>query len=275
MESLKTIVITGANKGIGFGICENLYQKAYHIIMACRNVELGVISKEKLEKKYPLSLGKLEVRKCDISCLKSIEDFSNSIEKDNIGIDILLNNAGMAFKGDNFDEKIVRETLQTNFYGTVEITEKMLKNMRNNGKIICIGSSAGKTRILKNPELVKKFQDISITKEKLFELSQEFINDVSKGVYEKNGWPKAGYGVSKLLVNNYVRALCEYGEVKEKGLQVYCCCPGWVKTDMAGEKATLTIDEGALTPVYLVELPFKVDPALQGRFFEKKEVSEI
>ena len=135
MEALKTIVITGANKGIGFGVCENLYQKPYHIIMACRNLDLASAAKEKLEKKYPLSSGKLEVRKLDISCIKSIEDFSNSLEKDNINIDVLLNNAGIAFKGDAFNEEIVRETLQTNFYGTVEFTEKMLKNMRFSSKI--------------------------------------------------------------------------------------------------------------------------------------------
>jgi len=55
--------------------------------------------------------------------------------------------------------------------------------------------------------------------------------------------------------------------VVEKGIQVYGLCPGWVKTDMAGDKAPLTIQQGAETPVYLVELPFKVQEDLQGKFF--------
>jgi len=38
------------------------------------------------------------------------------------------------------------------------------------------------------------------------------------------------------------------------------CCPGWCRTDMAGQNAELSIEEGALTPVFLVELPFIVDP---------------
>lgn len=38
---MKTIIITGCNKGIGYGILENLSKKEYNIIMACRNLELG------------------------------------------------------------------------------------------------------------------------------------------------------------------------------------------------------------------------------------------
>ena len=56
----------------------------------------------------------------------------------------------MAFKGDEFDENVVRTTLQTNYYGTIELTEKMIKNIKDSGKIIIVGSSAGKLRILKS-----------------------------------------------------------------------------------------------------------------------------
>ena len=39
METLKRIVITGCNQGIGYGIVENLVNKPYYIIMACRSLE--------------------------------------------------------------------------------------------------------------------------------------------------------------------------------------------------------------------------------------------
>jgi len=38
-ETLKRIIVTGCNQGIGYGIVENLVNKPYHIIMACRNLE--------------------------------------------------------------------------------------------------------------------------------------------------------------------------------------------------------------------------------------------
>jgi len=275
MEALKTIVITGSNKGIGLGIAENLFQKPYQIILACRNLELATKAKAKLEAQFPSSPGKLLIRELDITSAKSIQDFADSFEKENVLIDVLLNNAGIAYKGDAFDENVVRETLQTNFYGTVEFTEKMLKNIKYQGKVVFIGSSAGKSKILKSQDLANRFNETSITRDKLFALAGEFISDVKQNTYEKNGWPKWGYGVSKLLVNNYARALSHYQEVKEKKLQVYTCCPGWVKTDMAGDKAPLTIPEGVLTPVYLVELPFEVNEKFQGNFFYKLEVASI
>ena len=275
MEALKTIVITGSNKGVGFGIVENLFQKPYQIIMACRNLELANLAKKKLENLYPGAPGKIQTRQLDITSAHSIQEFADGFEKGNILIDVLLNNAGMAYKGDAFDENVVRDTLQTNFYGTVEFTEKMLKNMKFQGKVIFIGSSAGKSIYLKSQTLKDRFNDPAITRDALFGLASEFITDVKENRYEKNGWPKWGYAISKLLINNYARALSNFSEIKLKNLQVYACCPGHVKTDMAGDKAPLTIQEGALTPVYLVELPFEVNEKLQGRFFSKKEVTEI
>lgn len=56
----------------------------------------------------------------------------------------------MAFKGDEFNEHVVKTTLQTNFYGTVELSEKMIPYIKSSGKIIIVGSSAGKLRILKS-----------------------------------------------------------------------------------------------------------------------------
>lgn len=47
MQKLKNIIVTGSNKGIGYGIVENLAQKAgWNIIMACRNIELANKSKD-------------------------------------------------------------------------------------------------------------------------------------------------------------------------------------------------------------------------------------
>jgi NAD(P)-dependent dehydrogenase (short-subunit alcohol dehydrogenase family) len=49
MQNLRNIVVTGSNKGVGFGIVENLAQKqGWNIIMACRNVELANKSRDQL-----------------------------------------------------------------------------------------------------------------------------------------------------------------------------------------------------------------------------------
>ena len=72
MQGLKTVVVTGCNKGIGYGIVENLASKgAYHIIMACRNLELAQNAKDELFKKFPDA--SLSLEKLDISNEESID----------------------------------------------------------------------------------------------------------------------------------------------------------------------------------------------------------
>lgn len=63
----------------------------------------------------------------------------------------------MAFKGDAFDADVVEQTFKTNFYGTVDLSEKMIPYIRDSGKIIFIGSSVGKYKLIKNPDLLLKF----------------------------------------------------------------------------------------------------------------------
>ena len=62
---MKTIIITGCNKGIGFGILENLSKKDYHIIMACRDEKLAEEAKKQIEKKAIKS--KISILRLDIS----------------------------------------------------------------------------------------------------------------------------------------------------------------------------------------------------------------
>ncbi len=83
----------------------------------------------------------------------------------------------------------------------------------------------------------------------------------------EKGWPKWGYGVSKLGINVFHHALARYPEIIKKGIQVNSCCPGYVKTDMTSHKGTLSIEEGILTPVFLIEQPFEVKEEWQGGFF--------
>jgi NAD(P)-dependent dehydrogenase (short-subunit alcohol dehydrogenase family) len=56
-------------------------------------------------------------------------------------------------------------------------------------------------------------------------------------------------------------------EVVNRKIQVYSLCPGYVDTDMTSHKGVLTIQQGALTPIFLAELPFEVNDKYQGQFF--------
>ena len=64
----------------------------------------------------------------------------------------------------------------------------------------------------------------------------DFEDGVAKGDYAERGWPKSGYGVSKLAINLYHNILGHNPEVLKRNIQVYVCCPGYVKTDMTSHK---------------------------------------
>ena len=159
----------------------------------------------------------------------------------------------------------------------MELTEKILPLISVNGKIIHVTSSAGKTKFLKSETLKSQFLKENLTKSQIFDLANEFIQSVKDNTFEVKGWPKWGYAISKLLLNVYVRNLeFNYTEIiKKNKIQIYSCCPGYVKTDMSSHKGELSIDEGALTPVYLVELPFELKEGFQGQFFSKEKVGSI
>ena len=119
-----------------------------------------------------------------------------------------------------------------------------------------------------NQELQQRWAKKGITRDEVFNLMKEYQQGVADGNYQEKGWPKWGYGVSKLGINVWTSVLANYEEVVKRGIQVYVCCPGYVKTDMTSQKGTLSIEEGIRTPMFLVNLPFEVNQEFQGQFFQ-------
>ena len=158
-----------------------------------------------------------------------------------------------------------------NFFGTVELSEKILPLLSDNGKIVTVGSTAGRMSFLKikSEEIQNRFKNPNLTKEQLVALLAEFKDAISANQVEERGWPKWIYGTSKLGINIFCNILSKSQEVVSRGIQVYSCCPGYVATDMTSHKGTLTVDEGIRTPVFLVELPFEINNQFQGQFFQK------
>jgi NAD(P)-dependent dehydrogenase (short-subunit alcohol dehydrogenase family) len=77
-----------------------------------------------------------------------------------------------------------------------------------------------------------------------------------------------------LSIDIYVSIFGRVEEAKKRGIQIYGCCPGYVKTDMTSHKGILTLDQGILTPIFLAELPFEFKEEIQGSFFyEQKKIS--
>jgi len=285
-ENLISILVTGANKGIGYGIVKMLLEKAhlsnvyrYKIILTSRDEQRGLETIEKLKVQFGNSdyiQNKLVYRKLDITSKESIEECVNWLKAENGPLDVLVNNAGVAFKGPEFNTNVFDVTFATNVFGTIDFTEKILESnlIKPLGKIIIVASSLGNIISLSTGRQ-KDFKKENMQVKELIELANRFRTSIELGTNEQEGWGKNCYAVSKMVINKYTQILSQRESILSNGIQVYSCCPGWVKTDMGGPKAFRELDEGVICPVYLVELQHMLDMELQGKFFYDCKVKDI
>ena len=124
-----------------------------------------------------------------------------------------------------------------------------------------------------SPELQQKFRSETITEEELVGLMNKFVEDTKNGVHRKEGGPNTAYGVMKIGVTVLSRIQARKLSEQRGGDKILlnACCPGWVRTDMAGPKAPKSPEEGAETPVYLALLPSDAKGP-HGEFVHEKEV---
>lgn len=86
-------------------------------------------------------------------------------------------------------------------------------------------------------------------------------------------WPHEPYFTSKMFISTYCSIIGRSKYILEKDIQVYSAHPGWCNTNMTqnwvrkGVIPPLTKEEGAKTTLFLCDLPFEINPDLQGEYF--------
>ena len=269
-KTVKTILVTGSNKGIGFGIVEGLLAKRTNlrIILTSRNTENGHKSYKFLQEKYSPPQDSFYYHQLDITDLQSRTNLISYLKTSFGGIDYLVNNAGISIKGDAFNVDVYNETFKTNVYGTIEFTEQMLKEkvINKSGKIVTVGGRYGFLSRFHSQILKDRFKK-AISIEELLTLGNEFKQSIIDNKVEENGWCKNVYCVSKMIVNSYSKILSYKKDIKDNDISVYACHSGWVRTDLGGPNGTLSIEEGARMPIFLIDLPVGINEKYQGKFF--------
>ncbi|MGC4022036.1 MAG: SDR family oxidoreductase [Cyclobacteriaceae bacterium] len=208
---MKTILVTGSNKGIGLEIVKQLSQVGYKVILTSRDEYKGESAVNQLKRENL----KAHFIQLDITDKKSIEQAFQKIKKEFSQLDVLINNAAILLKEDRTllknSEDVFNKTLNTNATSQLEITRSMLPLIPSGGRIIMTSSSGGS---MTDPV---------------------------------GGWSPA-YCVSKSLLNAMTRHLAHelHGRIS-----VNAYCPGWVKTDMGGMSAPRSVEMGADTAVWL------------------------
>ena len=170
----------------------------------------------------------------DVTDEESVGSAISFVEREFGRLDVLVNNAGIAdgWSGAaveaDFDR--VKEILETNLFGAWRLAKAALPLMRKNGygRIVNVSSGMGQ------------------------------LSDM--------GGHSPGYRVSKTGLNALTRMLA--AELEGENILVNSVCPGWVRTDMGGENARRSVEQGADTPVWLATLP---DDGPSGGFFRDRE----
>ena len=131
---IKTVIITGASRGIGFALSQQFLSSGYKVIGTSRTGEVSNLT-------HP----NFEALKLDLSDEKTINVFVKLFEQKNIEIDILINNAGVGPDLDNLnpEKESFQLTFDVNITGTVFLTELLCQYIKVGGKIINISSVMG------------------------------------------------------------------------------------------------------------------------------------
>jgi NAD(P)-dependent dehydrogenase (short-subunit alcohol dehydrogenase family) len=226
-------IVTGANKGIGLEIARQLAEADVFVLIGARNAELGTAAVRDL-----ISAG-LDVSfiQLDTTNSASIAAAATVISERYGRLDILVNNAGIADWHDgppsSASLEAVRAELETNFIGTLAVTQAMLPLLRisDAGRIVNLSSALGSLAVNGDP---------------------------TSPFYSARA---IGYNASKAALNMLTVQLA--AELGDTAIVANSVSPGFVKTDLTGGNGYLTPSEAAALPVRYALLR---DDSVTGHF---------
>ncbi len=210
-------LVTGANRGIGLAIAAGLAERGLRVLLSARDQEAAVRAAAPLQSRG-LAVTPVTL---DITDQQSVDALARRVWEQEGRLDILVNNAGAYYDTEqdvlSADLDMVRAALETNLLGAWRTCRAFVPLMRRHryGRIVNVSSGAGA------------------------------FNEAGTGV--------PAYRVSKVALNMLTVTLA--AELAGEPILVNAVCPGWVRTDMGGQGAPRSPEQGADTPIWLATLP--------------------
>jgi NAD(P)-dependent dehydrogenase (short-subunit alcohol dehydrogenase family) len=213
---MKTVLITGANKSIGFEAARQLLAKGYYVYLGSRDLKNGEEAVAKLKAE---GLNNVEPLQIDVSNPESVIKAREVLGTKLDSLDVLINNAGisggipqtaMATSTDT-----IRDVFATNFFGVIDVTKAFLDLLKKSDepRIVNVTSGLGSLTLHSDPSW--KYYAVK----------------------------SAAYGPSKSALNAYTIVLAY--ELKDTAFKVNAVDPGYTKTDFNHHNGPGTVEDAA------------------------------
>ena len=217
MDTQRTALVTGGNRGIGLAICDGLADRGLHVVMGSRDESNGEEAAAPIRERG----GSVRVEQLDVVETASIEACAERLAADDVTVDVLVNNAGVYPEGDALATSIdqLDQAWTVNTRGPWLMVKAFVPDMvdRGYGRVVNVSSGSG------------SFGEGMDTNHAAYSASKAALNALT------------------MTLDN---TLPEGPDVKVNSMG-----PGWVHTRMGGESAPRTPEEGADTALWLATLP--------------------
>ncbi|MDB5268286.1 MAG: hypothetical protein JWP58_1326 [Hymenobacter sp.] len=219
MTNKKIALVSGGNKGIGLEIVRGLLQAGCRVYLGAREAAKGQQAAAELAAE-----GDVRFLEVDLNNQATLDAAAAHLHREEGCLDILVNNAGINVPGDGSpgtaDVRSVAQVLQTNFVGTLAVTQAFLPLVKQAaaGRIVNVSSPLG---------------SLTLT--------------------GQHDWSLLGYSASKAALNMLTVQLAY--ELRDTAIKVNSANPGYTATDLNGFAGTDTPAQGAAEAIRLALLP--------------------
>jgi NAD(P)-dependent dehydrogenase (short-subunit alcohol dehydrogenase family) len=223
----RVALITGANKGLGLETARQLGKLGYTVLLGSRDALKGEMSAQQLRDDGVDA----RVVKLDVTKQPDIDAAAAQIESEFGKLDVLVNNAGVMIERDwtknTTSETTIedlRATFETNLFAVFAVSKAMLPLLKKSesGRIVNVSSILGSVSL-------QAMKGSPTYNTKLF-----------------------AYNASKAALNVLTISLAH--ELRGTKIKVNSAHPGWVKTELGGSAAPMSVVDGAKTAVELATL---------------------
>ena len=217
-------LVTGANKGIGLEVARQLGKAGHRVLLGARDEARGREAAKTLQDEG------VDVRfvTIDLTNAATLSAAAADIKANEGRVDTLINNAGISVQGDGLpgtvDLEIVRRTFDTNYFGTVAVTQALLPLVKKSsaGRIVNVSSTLGSITLNADPDWA--YAAVKFT----------------------------GYNASKAALNMFTVLLAN--ELKDTSIKVNAVNPGYTATDLNGNSGHQSVEEGAAEIVRMAQI---------------------